>query len=62
MPDLMHYRFHRVVTDAAQFRMMQRIYASDPKVGPGTVELLVDCLRANRDDAADVLKLLGGAE
>ena len=49
-PDHMHYRFHRVVTDAAQFRMMQRIYDADPKASPRTVELLLDCLRAKRDD------------
>jgi hypothetical protein len=58
----MHYRFHRVVTDAAQFRMMQRIYDADPKASPRTVELLLDCLRTKRDDDAFVREMTRGYE
>jgi hypothetical protein len=47
-----HYRFQRILVEAAQFRVLHQIYEADPNVSPGTAALLRDCFRAYRDDPA----------
>jgi hypothetical protein len=52
MNDVTQYRLHRLVTEAAQYRVLRQIYENDPNVGPRTAALLRDCFRTDRDDAA----------
>jgi hypothetical protein len=60
MNDITQYRIHRLITEAAQYRIMRRIYDADPNVGPGTAALLRDCFRTDRDDAAFLREISNG--
>jgi len=50
-------RFQRIIAEAAEYRVLQQIYRSDPKVGPKTAALLRECFRAARDDPAELRRL-----
>jgi hypothetical protein len=47
-----HYRYQRILVEAAQYRVLRQIFESDPKVSSVTAELLAKCFRSYRDDAA----------
>jgi hypothetical protein len=53
-----NYRFQRIIAEAAEYRVLQQIYRSDPKVGPKTAALLRECFRASRDDPADLRRIV----
>jgi hypothetical protein len=47
-----HYRFQRILVEAAQYRTIRQVFKADPEVTPKTAALLRDVLAADRDDAA----------
>ena len=49
-----HYRVQQILVEAAQYRTLRAIYASDPKVGPGTASLLRQCFAMHRHDPGDL--------
>lgn len=49
-----HYRFHRIIVEAAQYRTLCQAYKADPEVGPGTAALMRNIFAADRDDFAFV--------
>jgi hypothetical protein len=49
-----HFRVQQILVEAAQYRTLRAIYASDPNVGPGTASLLRQCFAMHRDDAGDL--------
>jgi hypothetical protein len=59
MTDIMqNVRFHRILVEAASYRVLREIYKSDPSVGPQTAATLRDCLRADRDDVGALQEIL----
>jgi hypothetical protein len=48
------HTFRRMLAQAAEYRVLQQIYRSDPQVGPKTAALLRECFRASRDDVAEL--------
>ena len=52
MSDLTQHRYlPAILRDAAQYRMLRDIVRQDPNVGPGTLDLLRECFRGDRDEA-----------
>ena len=49
-----NYRFQRIIAEAAEYRVLEQIYRSDPNVGPKTAALIRECFRAARNDPADL--------
>jgi hypothetical protein len=47
-----HWRFSRIMVEAAQYRTLRSIYEADPQVGPQTAAMLRECFKSYRDDAA----------
>lgn len=52
MVDLTHnHYFQQILVEAAAYRTVRAIYKSDPNIGPSTIAVLREVLRADRDDA-----------
>jgi hypothetical protein len=49
-----HYRFQRILVEAAQYRSLRQVFNADPKVNSQTASLMRDILAADRDDFAFV--------
>jgi hypothetical protein len=47
-----HYRFQRIMIEAAQYRMLREIFKTDPAVDVKTASLLRDIFASDRDDVA----------
>jgi hypothetical protein len=47
-----HYRYQRILIEAAQYRTLRQIFKADPEVTPKTATMLRDILVSDRDDAA----------
>jgi hypothetical protein len=56
-----HYRFQRILIEAAQYRTLRQIFKADPDVTPRTATILRDILVADRDDAAFMNEISGAA-
>jgi hypothetical protein len=57
-----NYRFQRIIAEAAEYRVLEQIYRSDPNVGPKTAALIRECFRAARDDPAELRRISNGSE
>jgi hypothetical protein len=57
-----HYRFQRILVEAAQYRTILQVLKTDPDVTPKTAALLRDVLAADRDDAASLKRWRGHDE
>jgi hypothetical protein len=49
-----HYRFQRILVEAAQYRAMRQVFRADPDVNLKTAAMMRDILAADRDDFAFV--------
>jgi hypothetical protein len=49
-----HYRFQRILVEAAQYRSLRQIFKADPDVNSKTAAIMRDILAADRDDFAFV--------
>jgi hypothetical protein len=49
-----HYRFQRILVEAAQYRSLRQIFKADPEVNLETAAIMRDILAADRDDFAFV--------
>jgi hypothetical protein len=49
-----HYRFQRILVEAAQYRSLRQVFKADPGVGSQTACIMRDILAADRDDFAFV--------
>jgi hypothetical protein len=49
-----HYRFQRILVEAAQYRSLRQIFKADPDVNSKTAAMMRDILAADRDDFAFV--------
>ena len=49
-----HYRFQRILVEAAQYRSLRQVFRADPEVGSQTASIMRDILAADRDDFAFV--------
>jgi hypothetical protein len=47
-----HYRFQRIMFEAAQYRMLREIFKADPEIDLKTASLLRDIFASDRDDIA----------
>jgi hypothetical protein len=47
-----HYRYQRILIEAAQYRTLRQIFKADPEVTPQTAAMLRNILTSDRDDAA----------
>ena len=47
-----HYRYQRILIEAAQYRTLRQVFKADPEVTPRTAAILRNILVADRDDAA----------
>jgi hypothetical protein len=47
-----HYRFHRLLVEASNYRVLCHLLKADPEVTPGTVALVRNVIASDRDDAA----------
>ena len=54
-----HYRFQRILVEAAQYRSLCQVYRADPQVGSDTAAIMRDILAADRDDFAFVKEAAG---
>ena len=48
----MNYRFHRLLVEASNYRVLRHLLKADPQLGTGTVALIRDIVASDRDDAA----------
>ena len=46
-----HYRYQRLLVEAAQYRMLRQIFRTDPQLGTKTATLLREIFKADQDDA-----------
>jgi hypothetical protein len=49
-----HYRFQRILFEAAQYRSLRQVFKADPEVNLKTAAIMRDILAADRDDFAFV--------
>lgn len=49
-----HYRFQRILVEAAQYRSLRQVFKADPDVNSKTAAIMRDILAADRDDFAFV--------
>jgi hypothetical protein len=49
-----HYRFQRILVEAAQYRSLRQLFKADPEVNSKTAAIMRDILAADRDDFAFV--------
>ena len=49
-----HYRFQRILVEAAQYRSLRQVFKADPEVNLKTAAIMRDILTADRDDFAFV--------
>jgi hypothetical protein len=49
-----HYRFQRILIEAAQYRSLRQVFKANPEVNPQTAAIMRDILAADRDDFAFV--------
>jgi hypothetical protein len=49
-----HYRFQRILVEAAQYRSLRQVFKADPEVNSQTAAIMRDILAADRDDFAFV--------
>ena len=47
-----HYRFQRILVEAAQYRSLRQVFKADPEVNSKTAGIMRDILAADRDDFA----------
>jgi hypothetical protein len=47
-----HYRFQRILVEAAQYRSLRQVFKADPEVNSNTAGIMRDILAADRDDFA----------
>jgi hypothetical protein len=45
-----HYRFQRILIEAAQYRTLRQVFKADPEVTPKTAAIIRDVFVADRDD------------
>jgi hypothetical protein len=46
-----HYRYQRLLVEAAQYRTLRQIFRSDPQLGAKTAAILREVFNADQDDA-----------
>jgi hypothetical protein len=51
------WRFSRILTESAQYRLLRSIYERDPAVGPRTAATLRACFAVYRDDASALRRI-----
>ena len=56
-PLIQHRYLPTILRDAASYRMLRDVYRQDPNVGPGTIDLLRECFRSDRDDAREIPRI-----
>jgi hypothetical protein len=49
-----HYRFQRILVEAAQYRSLRQVFKAHPEVNLKTAAVMRDILTADRDDFAFV--------
>jgi hypothetical protein len=49
-----HYRFQRILVEAAQYRSLRQVFKADPEVNSQTAGIMRDIFAADRDDFAFV--------
>jgi hypothetical protein len=45
-----HYRFQRILIEAAQYRTLRQVFKADPEVTPKTAAIIREVFVADRDD------------
>jgi hypothetical protein len=45
-----HYRFQRILIEAAQYRTLRQVFKADPEVTPKIAAIIRDVFVADRDD------------
>jgi hypothetical protein len=54
-----HYRFQRILVEAAQYRSLRQVFKADPEVTSQTAATIRDILAADRDDFAFIKEAVG---
>ena len=49
-----HYRFQRILVEAAQYRSLRQVFRADPDMNTQTAAIMRHILAADRDDFAFV--------
>jgi hypothetical protein len=51
MPDFNNnWRVQQILIESAQYRTLRAVYDADPKLSPGTVDVMRRCFQSHRDD------------